>query len=171
MVEEVVVQEPVPLHFQGVVQGQFELGIVAPFRFEFCRHLVGHPVENIAQPDRNEVTLRLAAQVLGDPPVVGDDLEPGVVKVAGVFEKALENAMPVLEVKSRRVGGSTYQVPVEVPTRRRHSLAFRWIIGFARKRSGKSIKDRLAAELIDCYNNTGNTVKKREDTHRMAEAN
>ena len=88
-----------------------------------------------------------------------------------VFLKAIENAKPILEVKSRRVGGSTYQVPVEVAPHRQQSLAFRWIIQFARSRSGRSMEEKLAAELIDCYRNQGNTIKKREDTHRMAEAN
>jgi small subunit ribosomal protein S7 len=88
-----------------------------------------------------------------------------------VFKTALENVKPVIEVKPRRVGGATYQVPVDVRPQRRIALAFRWIIGFAKKRSGKSMKEKLAAELIDAANNTGASVKKREDTHKMAEAN
>ncbi len=88
-----------------------------------------------------------------------------------VFEKALENVKPVIEVKSRRVGGSTYQVPVEVRSERRVSLAIRWLVQFSRKRPEKSMVERLAAELIEAANNRGNTVKKKEDTHRMAEAN
>lgn len=88
-----------------------------------------------------------------------------------VFEQALRNATPVLEVKPRRVGGSTYQVPVEIRGDRRMSLAMRWMIGSAQNRSGHSMAERLAAELMDASNNTGNTVKRREDTHRMAEAN
>lgn len=88
-----------------------------------------------------------------------------------IFESAIENAKPILQVKSRRVGGSTYQVPVEIPPATRTALAFRWIIEFARKRGEKSMEERLAGELLDCFNKTGNTIKRREDTHRMAEAN
>jgi len=88
-----------------------------------------------------------------------------------VFEQALRNATPVIEVKPRRVGGATYQVPVEIKGDRRQSLAIRWILAAARKRSGRSMVDRLAAELMDASNNVGTTIKKREDTHRMAEAN
>ncbi len=89
----------------------------------------------------------------------------------GVFETAMENVRPRVEVKSRRVGGATYQVPVEVRPDRRNALAIRWIIGFAKKRSGRAMSDKLAAELVDAYNNRGASVKKREDTHKMAEAN
>jgi len=88
-----------------------------------------------------------------------------------VFEQALRNATPVIEVKPRRVGGATYQVPVEIKGDRRQSLAIRWLLGAARKRSGKSMSDRLAAELMDAANNVGTTIKRREDTHKMAEAN
>ncbi|MBU0926898.1 MAG: 30S ribosomal protein S7 [Spirochaetes bacterium] len=87
------------------------------------------------------------------------------------FLKALENVKPVVEVKSRRVGGATYQVPIEIRDVRRDALAMRWIIAASRNRSGKSMADRLAAELTDAFNSTGTAVKKREDTHRMAEAN
>lgn len=88
-----------------------------------------------------------------------------------VFEQALKNAMPVLEVKARRVGGANYQVPVEVRPERRQSLGIRWIVNYARQRSGKSMEEKLAAELLDAANNTGGAVKKKEDTHKMAEAN
>ncbi|MCJ7545875.1 MAG: 30S ribosomal protein S7 [Deltaproteobacteria bacterium] len=88
-----------------------------------------------------------------------------------VFKQAMENVKPVVEVKSRRVGGATYQVPVEVRPNRRTSLAIRWIIQFAKGRSEKSMQERLAAEFLDAANNRGATIKKREDTHRMAEAN
>jgi small subunit ribosomal protein S7 len=88
-----------------------------------------------------------------------------------VFEKALQNVMPQVEVRPRRVGGQTYQVPMEVRPDRRRTLALRWLVGQARKRSGKTMMERLASELVDAYNNTGSTIKKREDTHRMAEAN
>ena len=88
-----------------------------------------------------------------------------------IFKKALENVGPVLEVKSKRIGGSTYQVPMEVRSRRRQALAMRWLIQFARQRRAKTMEDRLASELIAAANNEGGAVKKREDTHRMAEAN
>ncbi len=89
----------------------------------------------------------------------------------GVFKQALDNVAPAIEVRSRRVGGATYQVPVEVRDERRQALAIRWIIQAARGRNDKTMVDRLSAELIDASNNRGNAVKKREDTHRMAEAN
>ncbi len=88
-----------------------------------------------------------------------------------VFKTALDNVAPAIEVRSRRVGGATYQVPVEVRTERRQALAIRWIINAARDRNDKTMMDRLSAELMDAANNRGNAVKKREDTHRMAEAN
>ena len=88
-----------------------------------------------------------------------------------VFEQAVKNATPILEVKPRRVGGATYQVPVEVRPERKLSLAIRWLVGTTRSRSGKSMSEKLAAELMDAANNTGATVKRREDTHKMAEAN
>jgi len=88
-----------------------------------------------------------------------------------VLERALDNVRPLVEVKSRRVGGATYQVPVEVRPERRMTLAMRWVLEAARKRSEKSMVERLAAELLDAAENRGGAVKKREDTHRMAEAN
>ena len=88
-----------------------------------------------------------------------------------VFQQALDNVMPAIEVRSRRVGGATYQVPVEVRATRRQTLAMRWVIEAAQARSEKSMSQRLASELLDASNNRGNAVKKREDTHRMAEAN
>lgn len=87
------------------------------------------------------------------------------------FTKAIDNVKPVLEVKSRRVGGANYQVPIEVRPERRVSLAFRWLIEAARKRGEKTMRDRLCNEMLDAFNNTGSAVKKKEDTHRMAEAN
>lgn len=89
----------------------------------------------------------------------------------GVFHAALENVMPQIEVRSRRVGGATYQVPVEVRLERRQALAIRWLITAARGRNERTMIDRLSGELMDAANNRGNAVKKREDTHRMAEAN
>jgi len=88
-----------------------------------------------------------------------------------VFRQALDNVMPAIEVRSRRVGGATYQVPVEVRIDRRQALAIRWLLGAARSRSEKTMTEKLSGELLDAANNRGNAVKKREDTHRMAEAN
>jgi len=88
-----------------------------------------------------------------------------------VFEQALKNIMPVLEVKARRVGGANYQVPIEVKPDRRTSLGLRWLVNYSRLRGEKTMEERLASEIIDASNNTGASVKKREDTHKMAEAN
>lgn len=88
-----------------------------------------------------------------------------------VFRKSMENVAPMLEVRSRRVGGATYQVPVEVREKRRRSLAIRWLVGYSRKRSEVTMAERLAAEFIAAFKNEGASVKKREDTHKMAEAN
>lgn len=88
-----------------------------------------------------------------------------------VFEEALNNIMPVLEVRARRVGGATYQVPVEVRPERRQTLGLRWLVNYARDRGEKTMIERLAGEIMDAANNTGGAVKKKEDTHRMAEAN
>jgi small subunit ribosomal protein S7 len=87
------------------------------------------------------------------------------------FREAVDNSKPMLEVKSRRVGGSNYQVPIEIRPERRQALAIRWLIEFSRKRSGKSMKERLAGELLDAANKRGATIKRREDVHKMAEAN
>ena len=89
----------------------------------------------------------------------------------GVFHQALDNVMPAVEVRSRRVGGATYQVPVEVRNERRQALAIRWMIGAARARNERTMVERLSGEILDAFNNRGTAVKKREDTHRMAEAN
>jgi len=88
-----------------------------------------------------------------------------------VFHKAMDNVRPVLEVRPRRVGGATYQVPIEVQEPRKTSLAIRWIVAAARARSGRPMKERLAEEIMNAYNNTGAAIKKKEDVHRMAEAN
>ena len=88
-----------------------------------------------------------------------------------IFRKALENVAPLLEVKSKRIGGATYQVPIEVSENRRQALAMRWIISYSKSRKGRTMADRLSAELIAAANNEGSSVKKKEDTHRMAEAN
>jgi len=88
-----------------------------------------------------------------------------------VFKKALDNVAPTLEVKSRRIGGATYQVPLEVTKDRRNTLAIRWMVGFARNRGEKTMQDRLVGEILDAANGRGNAIKKKDDTHRMAEAN
>jgi small subunit ribosomal protein S7 len=88
-----------------------------------------------------------------------------------MFEKAVENVRPVLETKSRRVGGATYQVPIEVPLNRSTSLAVRWLLKYARDRAGKSMEEKLSAEIMDAMNNRGGAVKKKEDIHKMAESN
>lgn len=106
--------------------------------------------------------------VYGAMTIVGEksDKEP-----LEIFLKAVDNVKPMVEVKSRRVGGSTYQVPIEVRESRREALAMRWIINAARGRNGRSMKEKLSAELLDAFNSTGVAFKKKEDTHRMAEAN
>ena len=88
-----------------------------------------------------------------------------------VFEKAMDKVRPRVEVKSRRVGGATYQVPVEVRTERRNALAIRWLVDYSTKRSGQTMSEKLAGEMMDAFNNRGSAVKKREDTHKMADAN
>ena len=88
-----------------------------------------------------------------------------------VFKKAMDNVKPMLEVKARRVGGSTYQIPVEVGQNRRLSLAIRWLINYSQERPGRSMREKLAGEMLDASNNQGGAIKKREDTHKMAEAN
>jgi small subunit ribosomal protein S7 len=88
-----------------------------------------------------------------------------------VFKKAINNVAPMLEVKSKRIGGATYQVPIEVSPKRKIALAMRWIIGYAKARKGNNMSDRLAAEIVAAFNNDGSSVKKKEDTHKMAEAN
>jgi len=88
-----------------------------------------------------------------------------------MFEQAMKNVSPLMEVKPRRVGGATYQIPMEVPNYRRFALASRWILSAARERSGKSFSEKLAGEIVDAANNTGNAIRRREETHKMAEAN
>ena len=100
-----------------------------------------------------------------------EEIEAQGLEAVDTFKNAVENSKPMLEVKSRRVGGSNYQVPIEIRPERRQALAIRWLIDFARKRGGKSMKERLAAEFVDAANKRGATIKKREDVHKMAEAN
>jgi len=128
--------------------------------------LVAHLVNVIMKSGKKNLAQRI---VYGAFEKVSEKLEKG--DPVDLMLGALENARPRLEVKSRRVGGATYQVPVEVRYDRRQALAIRWLIAAARGRNDKTMVDRLSAELIDASNNHGNAVKKREDTHRMAEAN
>jgi len=142
------------------------------------------PTERRATPDRkfasvvlqqftNKV-MRDGKRATAESIVYGalDRAEQAVRKPAlEVFEAALRNATPLIEVKPRRVGGATYQVPVEIKAERRGSLAMRWLIQAARKRPGKSMADRLSGELMDAMNNTGAAVRRKEETHKMAEAN
>ncbi|MDR1446279.1 MAG: 30S ribosomal protein S7 [Treponema sp.] len=114
---------------------------------------------------KRSVSLRIVHDALG---ILQQKTEKEPLEV---FLKALDNVKPVIEVKSRRVGGATYQVPVEIRESRREALGMRWIINAARARSGHGMGDRLAAELLDAFNNTGSAFKKKEDTHKMAEAN
>lgn len=95
----------------------------------------------------------------------------GIENPIEAFDQAMENAMPSLEVKSRRIGGATYQVPIEVRPGRRESLGMKWIISYARQKVGRNMTESLAMEFTDCFNNQGATIKKKDDTHRMAEAN
>ena len=115
-------------------------------------------MENIAKQVFNDEGIEIVAEKTGK-----DALE--------VFEQAMENVMPLLEVKARRVGGSTYQVPMDVRPERRQTLGLRWITLYSRQRSERTMKERLANEIIDATNETGSAFKKREDTHKMAEAN
>ncbi len=129
----------------------------------------------------NKVLTKLINQVMLDgkkgtaQTIVYDALEKAQAKLGveamDIFNQAMNNVMPLLEVKARRVGGSNYQVPIEIRPERRQTLAIRWIVASARKRSDREMSGKLASELMDAYNNTGGAVKKKEDTHRMAEAN
>jgi small subunit ribosomal protein S7 len=114
---------------------------------------------------KRSIGLRIVHEALE---IIGQKAEKEPLEV---FLKALDNVKPVIEVKSRRVGGATYQVPIEIRESRREALGMRWIINAARARSGHGMGDRLAAELMDAYNSTGTAFKKKEDTHKMADAN
>jgi small subunit ribosomal protein S7 len=127
--------------------------------------LVAHFINKLMEAGKKSTAQRIFYDALD---LIEDRAKrPGIE----VFEQAIKNATPILEVKPRRVGGATYQVPVEVPPGRRMSLAIRWLVDTTRRRPGKSMAEKLANELLDAANNTGATIKKREDTHRMAEAN
>ena len=130
-------------------------------------------IENhiLRELDKAEVSLDIAVAWITSRRIIDKIKEKTGEEPLAVFSKALDNVKPVVEVKSRRVGGATYQVPMDIPEGRREALAMRWIIGAARKRSGHEMSERLASELIDAYNNTGTAFKKKEEVHRMAEAN
>ena len=139
------------------------------------RDVLPDPVYN------DKVVTKLINQVMQDGKkgiaqgIVYDAFTTAAAKVGSepkeMFVQALNNIMPMVEVKARRVGGANYQVPIEIRAERRQTLAIRWLVAAARKRSEREMSSRLAAELVDAFNNTGSAVKKKEDTHRMAEAN
>ena len=128
--------------------------------------LVSKFVNNLMHDGKKSVAEKVLYQALDL--ISNREEETGALDV---FHQAVENVKPNLEVKSRRVGGSTYQVPVEVRSQRSQALAIRWLIRYAIARSGKSMEEKLAGELLDAFNNRGTSVKKKEDTHKMAEAN
>jgi small subunit ribosomal protein S7 len=128
--------------------------------------LVAHLVNVVMQSGKKNIAERI---VYGAFEKVSEKLQKG--DPVDLLIGALENARPRLEVKSRRVGGATYQVPLEISYERQESLALRWLVAAAGGRKGQPMKEALAAELVDAYNNTGNVVKKKEDTHKMAQAN
>ena len=132
---------------------------------KFGETLVTKFMNNVMQDGKKAIAEQI---VYGAFDIIAERTREDPIKV---FKRALENVEPAVEVKSRRVGGSTYQVPIEVIPRRRMALAMRWLISFARKRGGKTMRDKLAAEIIEASHSRGNAVKKKEDTHRMAEAN
>ncbi len=128
--------------------------------------LVARFVNNLLRKGKKSLAERMLYSALDNIDGRIKDEEP-----LKVFKKAVENASPLLEVRSRRVGGATYQVPVEVSMNRRTALSIRWLISNAKSRPGKSIADKLTDELVDAYNSTGGAIKKKEEVHRMAEAN
>jgi len=132
---------------------------------KYGSRLVAKFINTMMKGGKRSLAERIMYDALG---IMGERAKQDPLKL---FKQAVDNVKPALEVKSRRVGGSTYQVPVEVRPERRTSLSMRWVVGFARKRPEKTMQERLAAELLDAANNRGVSVKKREDTHRMAEAN
>ncbi len=128
--------------------------------------LVSRLINTVMERGKKSLAKRI---VYGAFAIVSDKLQKG--DPVDCLNGALENARPKLEVKSRRVGGATYQVPVEIPFERQMSLGVRWIVAAAADRKGKGMMESLAGEIVDAYNNTGNVVKKKEDTHKMAQAN
>jgi len=132
---------------------------------KYQSRLVAKFINTMMKRGKRSVAERMMYRALD---VMGERSKQDPLKL---FKQAVDNVKPALEVKSRRVGGSTYQVPVEVRPERRTALSMRWLVGFSRNRSEKTMQERLAGELLDAANNRGASVKKREDTHRMAEAN
>ncbi len=127
--------------------------------------LVQKFINKVMERGKKSVAERI---VYGALDIAADRTKKGQLEI---FEQALRNASPSIEVKPKRVGGATYQVPVEVKSERRYALAMRWLLIASRGRSGRPMHERLAAELVDAFNNTGNTIKRKEDVHKMAEAN
>jgi small subunit ribosomal protein S7 len=127
--------------------------------------LVQKFINKVMERGKKSVAERIVYDALD---IAADRTKKGQLEV---FEQALRNASPSIEVKPKRVGGATYQVPVEVKSDRRYALAMRWLLIASRGRSGRPMHERLAAELVDAFNNTGNTIKRKEDVHKMAEAN
>jgi len=128
--------------------------------------LVARFVNSLLKKGKKSLAERMLYTALDN---IGEKLKDE--KALDVFKRAIENAAPMLEVKSRRVGGATYQVPVEVSRNRRLALSIRWMITQAKARAGRSMADKLTGELLDAFNNTGGAIRKKEDVHRMAEAN
>jgi small subunit ribosomal protein S7 len=131
----------------------------------YKNEIITHLISKILWSGKKSIAEKI---VYGSLSILGDKTKENPIEI---LDKCLDNVRPVLEVKSRRVGGATYQVPIEVTADRANTLALRWIIGFARKRRERTMPERLAAEILDGASNTGNSVKKKEDLHKMAEAN
>jgi small subunit ribosomal protein S7 len=128
--------------------------------------LVARFINNLLKQGKKSLAERVLYTALDN---IGEKLKDE--SALDVFKKAIDNASPMLEVRSRRVGGATYQVPVEVSRTRRQALSIRWVITNAKARAGRTMAERLTGELLDAYNNTGGAIRKKEDVHRMAEAN
>lgn len=131
----------------------------------FDNVLVQKFINKVMQRGKKSVAERIVYQAID---IAADRLKKNPLEV---FEQALRNSSPSIEVKPKRVGGATYQVPVDVKSDRRYALAMRWLLTSSRGRSGRPMHERLATELVDAYNNTGSTIKRKEDVHKMAEAN
>ncbi|MEI8306492.1 MAG: 30S ribosomal protein S7 [Chloroflexales bacterium] len=137
--------------------------IIADARYESL--LVQKFINKVMERGKKSTAERIVYNAMD---IAADKLKKSPLEI---FEQALRNASPSIEVKPKRVGGATYQVPIEVKSERRYALAMRWLLISARARSGRPMAERLATEIMDAYNNTGSTIKRREDVHKMAEAN
>jgi small subunit ribosomal protein S7 len=137
--------------------------IIADARYESL--LVQKFINKVMESGKKSTAERIVYNAMD---IASDKLKKSPLEI---FEQALRNASPSIEVKPKRVGGATYQVPIEVKSERRYALAMRWLLISARGRSGRPMAERLATEIMDAYNNTGSTIKRREDVHKMAEAN